>query len=136
MRLRKLRIAWPLVLLAVGIVLLCAAYFLLISPTLNAARLVAGINDASIDVNGVLKSHKVHVPMIELATKAHATLLPCTKNDLLTRQRRVKLIGTMTATTPAGKPYPGELKVHAEVGMNSNQMWRIDSDVELVPNSQ
>ena len=122
-------------LLAAGIALLYSVYFLLISPTVNAKRFVAAINDGSSDANQVLKSHKVHIPMMELTTNANATLLPWTRNDLLNRQRRVKLIGTMPATTSAGKPYPGDLKVSAEVRMNSSQMWRIDSDVELVPNS-
>lgn len=67
MRFRKLRIAWPLFILATVIVLLCVVYFLLISPTISAKRLVAGINNASIEVNQVLTSHKVHIPMMDIS---------------------------------------------------------------------
>lgn len=119
-----------LVWIALLLIVLFVLFFLLVLPTNRAARFVAGINNGILDVNTELRSQKVHVPMIDLAAKTSAELLPCTWDDLVHRQRRIALSGMMPAKDRSGAS-PGDYKVSAEVGMSPGRMWLIDSDVNL-----
>ena len=74
----RFRILWLLIGLALLSVILCVIFVLVAYPTNKADHFVAGVNDGSINLQRELQLRTLHVPMMELATKVSAELLPRT----------------------------------------------------------
>ncbi len=117
--------------LLIGISIFGACLFILvIFPTIQASRFVAGVNDGSIPISKEWSPPLADAPNETYGeTTLAAKLLPRTWDDLFSVRRRIEVIETTPATMPEGSFY---IKNALSLSMGIRRVWRTDNRPLLI----